>query len=353
MRIERTGTVHFNDASLNVWESPDGMAIGTWENEFKKVVFLRIVQQMNRMGWTCTIPEKMIKRYGMTFARSHRYCRHGELEAELSVCGRHIELKMYQNVQNIDNQNGGQYCFDIEMRMTYQQRLRMEYTRRKLREYLCNVFSGYSFAPDRDPKVGPGRNQVTAMEWMQKRIRASGHYREELGHATIHQKSNETARDGGIIKHGEFVWYRDRHTKRIFKGQAFYCLNQSWMIVRGSYGHDVVQTYDIYVYEPDSLGRAVSAEQRRKRLEGLMQSAVASMNFERAAKLRDILFPKDEPLFMIWSEKHGGGYFGPNYSGYTTDTVQAGKYTRAELKPYLGSADEKAHLRAVPVRAAA
>jgi hypothetical protein len=352
MQIERTGTVHFNDASLNVWESPGGMVMGAWENEFKKAVFLRIVQQLNRMGWTCIIPEEMIKRYGMSFARSHRYCRHGDVEAELSVSGRHIELKMYQNVQNVDNRNGGQYCFDKEERMTYQQRLRMHYTRLKLRDYLCSVFSRYTFEPDRHPKVGPGKERVTAMEWMQKAIRATGHYREELGRASISMKSNETARDGGTIKHGATIWYHDWKTQRIFKGTAFYDLNASWFVVSGRYGHSVVQASDIYSSEPLNLRRLVTAGKRRKKIEGLMQRATASMDFERAAKLRDILFPKDEPLFMIWSDKHGGGYFGPNYSGYTTDTVQAGKYTRAELKPYLGSADEKAHLRAVPVRAA-
>ena len=260
---------------------------------------------------------------------------------------------MYQNVQNVDNRNGGQYCFDKEERMTYQQRLRMEYTRRKLRDYLCNVFTGYTFQTDRNPKVGPGRNRVTAMEWMQKAIRATGHYREELGHASISMKCNETARDGGTIKHGTQIWYHDRKTQRIFKGTAFYDLNSSWFVVSGRYGHSVVQASDIFTSAPLNLRRLVTAEKRRKRIESLMQRAVAGMDFERAAKLRDILFPKHEPLFMIWSDKHGGAYFGPNYSGYTTDTVQAGKYTRAELKPYLGSADTKDHLRAVPVREAA
>lgn len=353
MQIERTGTVCFNDASLNVWESPSGMVMGTWENEFKKTVFLRIVQQLNRMGWTCTIPEEKVKRYGLSFARSHRYCRHGEVEAELSVSGCHIELKMYQNVQNVDNRNGGQYCFDKEGRMSYQQRLRMEYTRRKLRDYLCNVFSGYSFEAERNPKVGPGRGRVTAMEWMQKAIRATGHYREELGHASIGMKCNETARDGGTIKHGETIWYHDRKTQRVFKGTAFYDLNSSWFVVSGRYGHSIVQASDIFTSEPIHLRRLVDAAKRRKRIEGLMQSAISSMDFERAAKLRDILFPKHEPLFMIWTDRHDGAYFGPNYSGYTKDTNQAGKYTRAELKPYLGDADEKDHLRAVPVRKAA
>lgn len=55
---------------------------------------------------------------------------------------------------------------------------------------------------------------------------------------------------------------------------------------------------------------------------------------------------------MILNVKDGV-YFRPNYSGYTSDMIRAGKYTRAELKPYLGDADEKDDLKAVPISQAA
>lgn len=84
-----------------------------------------------------------------------------------------------------------------------------------------------------------------------------------------------------------------------------------------------------------------------------MSQAAKKLDFKRAEVLKNILFPPNESLFMIWTDRHGGAYFGPGYSGYTNDTNQAGKYTRAELKPYLGDANEKEHLRAIPVRKAA
>jgi len=76
------------------------------------------------------------------------------------------------------------------------------------------------------------------------------------------------------------------------------------------------------------------------------------MNYRRTEVLRKMLFPEPEPLSMILNV-NDGVYFRPNYSGYTSDTIRAGKYTRAGLKPYLGDADEKDDLKAVSISLAA
>lgn len=76
--------------------------------------------------------------------------------------------------------------------------------------------------------------------------------------------------------------------------------------------------------------------------------AVAAMNFERAARLRDILFPKTESLHDL-EQQARRRILRPNYSGYSSDTNQAGRYRRPELNPYLGDADERDHLRGIPV----
>lgn len=40
---------------------------------------------------------------------------------------------------------------------------------------------------------------------------------------------------------------------------------------------------------------------------------------------------------MIWTDQQGGAYVGPGYSGYTNDTNQVGKYTRALARAPHGS----------------
>ena len=99
--IQRTGVVYFGDASLSVWE--DGIAaalkaggldaVDAWKLEFKRGVFARIVQQLNRFGWTCEIPEDYIKKYSTSFARNFRRCHKGELKGWLEITGRCINFE--------------------------------------------------------------------------------------------------------------------------------------------------------------------------------------------------------------------------------------------------------------------
>lgn len=70
---------------------------------------------------------------------------------------------------------------------------------------------------------------------------------------------------------------------------------------------------------------------RRRRLEGELSKAVGAMNFERAAKLRDLIFPKDEQLFVVWHTGHNL-YHCTNFNGYTANINKAGKFTAAEVK---------------------
>lgn len=145
-RIIRKGKVSFGDASLSVWEDPEGRVQLEWERQFKKDVFSRIVQQLNRLGWICVVPEDKIKAYGVNFARSYRYCTKGNLQPDLEVSGRCIKFETFQNVNAPDRPDyGGRHQNNKEFHMPYLMRLEMERTRRKIRDYLCAVFSGYEF----------------------------------------------------------------------------------------------------------------------------------------------------------------------------------------------------------------
>ena len=55
-QINRTGRVSFGDASLCVWEEGLGGSLqerDAWEKAFKRQVFKRIIQALNRLGWKC------------------------------------------------------------------------------------------------------------------------------------------------------------------------------------------------------------------------------------------------------------------------------------------------------------
>lgn len=347
-QIARVGRVNFGDASLSVWEEgiPSPCAgfkeRDAWDLAFKRQVFARIVQTLHRIGWTVE-PWSRAGQY-KAIGNNHRSCRKGALHAELSVSGRCIEFKMWQDVTQSENPNGGQYDFDKEKRMPYVLRLEMERTRRRIRDYLCNVFEGYTFEPPREPPMG--LKGLTAEEKAAHNRRTSGHYRPALDRAEISMPSNAVARDGGTIEHGARVWALD-HKGRVITGTAYYSLNNRWQIVTGRYGLTYAGTESIFTSPPENLRVKKNDRQRRQRLEGLLADAVKAMDFDRAKVLKAILWPQPEPLFHIIKN---GAYFGPNYCGYTSSPVDAGKYAKDELRPYANQI-KSGTLRAVPVAA--
>lgn len=355
--IDRTGRVSFGDASLNVWEEGLDFRMthkerDAWELAFKREVFSRIVQTLNRLGWTCTMPEISahdVKHYGGNVAlwatERKRFCTKGDLKADLSISGRHIEFKMFQSVNCPTRpDHEGRYEHDKESCMPYVLRLEMERTRQRIRNYLCNVFSGYEFEPQRYPHMG--FMGLTAEEKARHDRQTSGHYRSALDHAEISMKENAIARDGGTIVHGARVWAID-NKGRIITGTAYYDLNSTWQIVTGRYGLTRAFTGEIFTMCPDDLRKKHNERQRLKRLESLLADAVKAMDFDRAKVLKGILWPEPEPLFHIIKD---GAYFRPNYSGYTRNPIDAGKYTKAELKPY-ASDIKSGSLKAIPVSA--
>lgn len=369
MQIDRHASVIFGDASIIIRETYPGKMSWpdqkSWERQYRNEALKRMAQLMRKLGWTCEMPEvdpRDKERYGYGIAensaRNKRLCHKGDLRGEIDLSGCCLKLEMFQNV-NAPNRpdHGGRYEFNKEVIMPYLLRLEMERTRRRIRDYLCNVFSGYFFDVEwmrkHEKEVGPGK--LTSLERIQLYYEESSHFtgvdweKYKSGPSMSH---NLKSADGPDLEHGQQVWFADRKG-RWQRGIAFYNINNMWWVITGPYSYTNMCCRELHTVRPDNLRLKANSAYRRKRLEEQMSAAVARMDFKRAEQLKNILFPPQESLYMIWTDRHGGAYFGPNYSGYTTDTNSAGKYTRSELKPYLGDADEKDHLRAVPVRKAA
>ncbi len=295
----RIGSVCFNDASLSVWEEPGRAAMDNdaWERAFKKDVFARIVQQLNRMGWTCEVPAEMVDRYSLSFARNYRSCRKGDLHGELRLGGRHIEFAMWQELHNVSNRNGGRYDFDKEQRMPYLLRLQMEVTRRQLRDYLINVFDGYVFSPHPVSSPNPDPLAYFNGRWDGEYEKRRGTHRFERGpdgwpsEREIKCWDRKDA-DGRALSQGDVRWLRDRQG-RLRRGRVYGGINGMWMLVYGpgprDHTHESARTF--FTYAPDMPRKQVPEHQRRKRLQAELALAVSAMNFERAAVLRDVLCP--------------------------------------------------------------
>ncbi|TYK74325.1 hypothetical protein FSY45_19365 [Comamonas sp. Z1] len=334
-QIQREGSVNFGDASISIWEEGiprEWKAAKEWEVLFKRQVFARIVQTLNRLGWTCEIPQDYIKQYGQAFARDYRICHKGDLKGWLETSGRVIRFEMWQDVTPSKNRNGGRYDFDKEKRMPYVIRLEMERTRRRIRDYLCAVFSGYAFETVKRTN-NPKPLTITAID------RVTG--KRDQDWLEEPDSYHSTSADGHQLQNGMRVYFYDHHG-RMGTGIA-YCDGGMWDLVTGKWDWARKCNSELYVRCPGDPRIKKNDRLRRQRLEDLMGKAIKAMDFKRAEVLKGILWPAPEPLYLI---RKGDAYFRPNYSGYTTDTVHAGKYTAAELKPY-ASDIERGDLQAI------
>ncbi|MDF3837110.1 hypothetical protein P3W85_29765 [Cupriavidus basilensis] len=300
-RIERSGKIHFGDASLAVWE--EGLraardaggykAEQAWERDFKRDVFARIVQQLNRLGWTVG-PQTYI-----FTGNNSRYCTKGDLQADLKVCGRHIEFDMFQNVNAPERpDHGGRYQRDQEKHMPYVMRLEMERTRSRIRNYLCNVFIGYEFQPPDISSPNPDPLAYFNDSWDGEYEKRRGIHRFKRG-ADGWPSDDEISswsrkdKDGALLNHGDVRWMRDSKG-RLLRGRVYGGINGMWLFVYGpgqrDHTHKNANTFFTY-RAGETPRKLVHSDVRRKRLEHDLQKSVEAMNFERACVLRDVLFP--------------------------------------------------------------
>ena len=353
--IQRTGVVSFGDASLSVWE--DGIAAAreaggldaadAWKLEFKRGVFARIVQQLNRLGWTCEIPEDYIKMYSTSFARNFRRCHKGELKGWLEITGRCINFEMWQGVNTPTRpDHGGRYESNKEAIMPYVLRLQMERTRRRLRDYLCNVMDCYTFDTKRR-SIYLKPLERTAMECIQAHYDESIHFKGvgwDKRKAEPGMAGNLMSADGVMLDHDQRVWFFDRKG-RINTGIAYYNINNMWWVVTGRHSYTNLANFELYAALPDNFRAKRNGNLRRRRLESELSKAIKAMDFERAATIRDLIFPRGERLFVVWHEEHKA-YHCANFHGYTTNIIDAGKFTTTEVRGWAAAPNTVIQLEA-------
>lgn len=363
--IPREGVISFHDASLSIWEDsmpginvPNAYKVrDAWELLFKRQVFARIVQTLNRLGWTVTMPaikEHDVKHYSARVARHaaqrHRDCFKGDLKGELEISGRTIKFEMWQGVNTPTRpDHGGRYESNKEACMPYVLRLEMERTRRRIRDYLCNVFTDYTMSTYRPSKRAQGETAIESISrhWAQDQRSTPDKWEAYARKKAVEDVYNNKARDGVIIQHGQKVYTTD------FKGRWLvglaYADGGMWYVVTGPYTYERKCSNEITTTPPPDLRVKANKRRAREQLERELQKAVAAMDFKRAAVLKGVLFPEG-PLYAIWSKKNNS-YFAIMYAGYRDSLAVAGKYTRAELRPYLGDKLETEQYKAVPVAA--
>ncbi|TIL29986.1 hypothetical protein [Mesorhizobium sp.] len=306
--------VRIHDTQIGIWQD------NARDETFRTEVFGPLIKAMKSRGWIVRADPNIMKHH-WCLSPSHRIASRGNLRAGIRISGRVVEIDYWAETWPLDNCNGRRHDFHKLARMEYLDRLRFRLEVARITSWLQSI------APVTIKEDEPAG--LTALERIQRRYAECWHTDKTLGRPVSQYSYNHTSRDGQKIEHGATVWFVGRDG-RIGRGTAYYNLNSMWWVVCGKDGLSNLSTCEIFCKQPSDLRTKRNERQRRARLEGELASAVRCMDFRRAETLKNILFGS-APTFLIWAKDHGA-YYRANYCGYTTDTIAAGRYTRAEAE---------------------
>jgi hypothetical protein len=240
-----------------------------------------------------------------------------------------VKVEFWSTTAKQDNRNGRRYDFDKLARMHKLDQLRVRLEFDRILSWLGTLAS-VTITYSEDKTLSP-------MQRIERGYAESWHKAKELGRPTPQYDSNRESKNGSLLEQGQTVWFADAKG-RIIRGSAFYNINNMWWVIAGGKLHNK-SSRELYTVQPDNLRVKRNEREARKRLERELAAAIERMDFLRANRLKSIIFGND-PIFMIWAEDHTA-YYRSQYAGYTTDRIQAGKYTRAEAEAECRRAPDK------------
>ena len=101
----RVGDIRLHETCVMAWEDQVD------DRAMRAVLGSVVARMRDHRGFDVIVDPKVLKDYP-SLAKDHFYARKGDLEANVERSGRTLKVEFFQNVQNVDNANGGQYCFD-------------------------------------------------------------------------------------------------------------------------------------------------------------------------------------------------------------------------------------------------
>lgn len=315
MTERRRLDVNLHDTSIRVWQDDPR------DPTFRAEIYLGLLRLLRRRKWRVAADPHTLKHYP-SISNDRRLGERGDLRVKIDISGRAIEIEFWAETWPIDNRNGRRYDFDKRSKLNYLDRLRVDLETRKVIAWLERR-TEVAVKP-RDAVRGVGPNGFTAAEFIARQYVKSWHTDETLGRPVCSYAYNSGSADGGTVEHGATVWFPDPKG-RIRRGVAHYNINNMWWVVTDRFGCVNTASFQIFARQPGDLRRKRNEPLRRKRLESELARAIRSSDFRRAELLKHIAFG-DGPTYGIWSRKWES-YYLPGGSGYTTDSISAGRYT--------------------------
>jgi hypothetical protein len=314
-------SIRIHDATIGIWQdNPNDPTLRT-------DVYGELIRQMRARGWSVHQNPDVRRRHSCLSPTS-RLGAWGTLRCGIRVNGRVVEVEFWSTTAPQINRHGRKYDFDKLRRMHPMDKRRLELEFRRITTWLETI------APVTVTRTI--ERDMAPMARIEKDYAESWHKDKALGRPHWRSDYNRQAKDG-LLEQGQTVWMVDRKG-RIFRGKAFYNLNNMWWVIAGGQLHSE-SCGSLYLSPPQDLRTKRNERARRGRLESELATAVQRMNYLRAETLKKILFG-NEQTFMILN-RPDGAFYRSNYSGYTTSEIHAGKYTRAEAEAECKRAPDK------------
>lgn len=313
MSLRKPLAVNIHDAQIGIWQDDARDA------SFRTDIYASLIRGLRGRGWSVKRDPK-VHQHHRCISQDHRLGSRGSLRCAIEITGRVVKVEFWSTLSPQDNRNGRRYDFDKLDRMPHIDALRVELEFRRIIRWLETL------APVKVSRRS--ESDLTPMGVITRRYADSCHTDKALGRPDWHYDYNRKSADKTLLEQGQTVWLHDRKG-RVIRGVAYYNLNSMWWVVAGG------QLFNescgaLHVRQPADLRTKQNERARRTRLEKELAIAVQRMHFQRAEILKRILFGADES-FMIWA-RDKGAYYRAQYSGYTSDRISAGKYTRAEAE---------------------
>jgi hypothetical protein len=292
MMSKRSGEITHHDTGLGIWEE------GVNEKEFMSVVQGPLIRYFRTRGFSIHRDPDTKKHYRTISDRHHRG-KKGNLELQIKVCGRHIEITFFQSIV-FKNQNGGQYDFHKYDKMPYLIKKQWLKEASAVLDYLVTTH-GYTYGKGltgHSPTdllvslagIHPTKEPLKRFNemWGEKRFK-----RDETGWPVQAELSHyyNVDREGIPLSTGMFRWWRDRKGY-LRRGTIYTNMNSMWQLVYGPGRGDTtwMSAMDLFTLQPEDVRRRwFPPDKIRDALEKEKDKAVKEERFEKAAIIRDLL----------------------------------------------------------------
>lgn len=266
-----------------------GTTLAVWEHvvdeaSFRERVFRPACAMLRRRGWRIAEDPRIVS-HARILRRFHRVGVKGELLLKIEQCGRRLAFEFWQDRYGITHPHGGFYEFNKRALMPYPLRLRCDLELAKLLAFLQQR-TGY-------PVIDRRHLGETADARIAREYREGWHTDPVLGYPRFANGDyDRRSADGVLLSQGQTVWiYSERG--RWLRGQAFYSLNNTWMVKVDRTTLRFLPNFQIYGRPPADV-RAKSPERRIRRQRQLMVEAAKRLDYLRAHLFKTLLGPAAE-----------------------------------------------------------